>query len=309
MQRRWVLHALIAAAACPGTAFARCEGVKPGQRPQNTPHEFVGQTLDDIVERGFIEFAVYEDFAPYSWQENGQPKGIDIGIGRIIAEALGVKPQFRFVQAGETVEADLLNYVWKGAAIGGHVSNVMLRVPYNSDFICRVEQAVLTGQYAGERIAIAFSRAAYPDAEPAPDSGGRIKGAPVPAFFRYDTVGVQNDSISDFFLNSTLGAEAAAHIHRFATMGEAMQALRTGEVMAVMGPMAQLQYGADEGIGGHTPPMPGFSLNRWTLGAAVHQSHRDLGYAVDDAIVAALADGRVAALHAELGLSFTAPER
>lgn len=309
MQRRRVLHALVAALACPGMVFARCEGVKPGQRPQNTPHEFVGQTLDEIVERGVIEIAVYENFPPYSWQQDGEPKGIDIGIGRIIAEALGVQPQFRFVQAGETVEADLLNYVWKGAAVGGHVSNVMLRVPYNSDFICRVDQAVLTGQYAGERIAIAFSRAAYPDAAASPDSGGRIKDAPVPAFFRYDTVGVQNDSISDFFLTSTLGAGAAAHILRFPTVDAAMQALRDGRVMAVMGPLAQLQYGAGDGVAVHTPPLPGFSLSRWTLGAAVHQSHRDLGYAVDDAIAAALADGRVAALHADLGLSFTAPER
>jgi ABC-type amino acid transport substrate-binding protein len=290
-------------------AFARCEGVKPGQRPQNTPHEFVGQTLDEIVARGFIEIAVYENFPPYSWQQDGEPKGIDIGIGRIIAKALGVKAQFRFVQAGETVEADLMNYVWKGAAIGGHVSNVMLRVPYNSDFICRVEQAVLTGQYADERIAIAFSRAAYPDAATEPDSGGRIKDAPVPAFFRYDTVGVQNDSISDFFLTSTLGAGAAAHILRFPTVDAAMQGLRDGKVMAVMGPLAQLQYGAGDGVAVHTPPLPGFSLSRWTLGAAVHQSHRDLGYAVDDAIAAALADGRVAALYADLGLGFTAPER
>lgn len=290
-------------------AFARCEGVKPGQRPQNTPHEFVGQTLDEIVARGFIEIAVYENFPPYSWEEAGEPKGIDIGIGRLIAQALGVTAQFRFVQAGETVEADLLNYVWKGAAVGGHVSNVMLRVPYNSDFICRVEQAVLTGQYAGERIAIAFSRAAYPDAAAEPDSDGRIKDAPVPAFFRYDSVGIQNDSISDFFLTSTLGAGAAVHMRRFPTVGAAMQALRGGEVMAVMGPLAQLQHGADAGIAVHTPPVPGFSLSRWTLGAAVHHSHRDLGYAVDDAITAALADGRIAGLYADLGLSFTAPER
>ena len=39
------------------------------------------------------------------------------------------------------------------------------------------------------------------------------------------------------------------------------------------------------------PPLPGFALGSWTVGIAVHHSHRDLAYALDDAVVAALADG------------------
>jgi hypothetical protein len=59
----------------------------------------------------------------------------------------------------------------------------------------------------------------------------------------------------------------------------------------------------------HTPLMPGFQLSRWTLGLAVHTSHRDLGYAVDDAVAAALADGRIEAAYRAYGLDFTPPER
>jgi hypothetical protein len=55
--------------------------------------------------------------------------------------------------------------------------------------------------------------------------------------------------------------------------------------------------------------MPGFAAGRWTLGLAVHQSHRDLGYALDDAVAAALADGRIAAIYAQFGASFMAPDR
>lgn len=290
-----------------GLAQARCEDQAPGQRPQNTPREFVGQTLDEIVERGWIEIAVYEDFAPYSWEEDGTPRGVDVEVGRLIAQSLGVEPRFRFVQAGETLEADLLNYVWKGAAIGGHVSNLMLRVPYNSDFTCRVEQAVFTGQYAGERIAIAYRIDAYPDAVQTPDADGRHPDAPVPAFFRYDPVGVENDSISDFYLTSTFGA--TAKVTRYKTTLAAMEALKAGEVMAVMGPLSQLAHGAGPGMAVHAPLLPGFQLSRWTLGLAVHQSHRDLAYAVDDAVAAALSDGRIAAIHSAYGLDFTPPDR
>lgn len=291
----------------PGPAQARCEGVVPGERPQNTAREFVGETLDDIVARGFIEIAVYEAFPPYSWEEAGEARGVDVDVGRIIAEALGVEARFRFVQAAETLEVDLLNYVWKGAMVGGRVSNVMMRVPYNSAFTCRVEQVVFTGQYAGERIAIAYALAAYPDAVPGETAEGRHEGAPVPAFFRYDAVGVENDSIAEFYLSSNIGAEGK--MRRFKTVGAAMAALDAGEVMAVMGPLSELEFAAGAGARVHTPPMPGFTVGTWTLGLAVHHSHRDLGYAVDDAVAAALADGRIAAAYRAHGLDFTPPER
>ncbi|NHB78527.1 substrate-binding periplasmic protein [Rhodobacter calidifons] len=303
MLRAAVLALMLAA----GLAEARCEDHVPGARPQNTPREFVGQTLDEIVARGWIEIAVYENFPPYSWEEGGTPKGVDVEVGRIIAESLGVEPRFRFVQSGETLEADLLNYVWKGAAVGGHVSNLMLRVPYNSDFTCRVEQVVFTGQYAGEKVGIAYRTEAYPDAVPQANADGRHPGAPVPSFFVYDPVGVENDSISDFYLTATFGA--SAKITRYKTTLAAMEGLAAGEVWAVMGPLSQLEAGAGEGIAVHAPLLPGFGLSRWTLGVALHQSHRDLGYAVDEAVAEALADGRIAAVFAGYGLDFTPPER
>lgn len=291
----------------PAILFARCETVAPGARPQNTPREFVGQTLDEIVKRGTLNIAVYEDFPPYSWDDGGTPKGVDVEIGRILAEGLGVEPEFRFVQAGETLQVDLMSYVWRGTVQKEPVSNVMLRVPYNSEFTCLVEQVVFTGQYAREDIAIAYRLDAYPDAVPVGDE--RHEGAPVPAFFRFDTVAVENDSIADFYLTSFPGGQVAPNVRRFPTMAEAMSAMARGETMAAMGPRAQLEFAADEGVAVHKPPLPGFALSNWTLGIAVQQSHRDLAYALDDAIAAALQDGRIAAAYAAYGLTYTPPDR
>lgn len=297
---------LFSLAAAP--VFARCENIAPSARPQNTPRDFVGQSLDDIIARGYLTLAVYESFPPYSWQDAaGQPQGIDIGVGRLLAQALGVEARFNFVQAGETLNQDLMSYVWRGTVLNEPVSNVMMRVPYNLDFACTVDQVVFTGQYASEQIAIAYSRTAYPEA--VPSDLPRHDGGPVPAFFRYDSVAVENDSIADFYLTAFPGGQIGPNIHRFASMAEAMAALDKGEVMAAMGPEAQLQYGADTGVAVHTPPLPQFALAKWTLGLAVHQSHRDLAYALDDAVAAALADGRIAKVYADLGLGFTPPER
>ena len=242
-------------------------------------------------------FAVYEDLPPYSWEDGGQPRGVDVDIARLIAADLGVEARFNFVEAGETLEADLRTNIWQGALIGGQIANVMMRVPYNSTFKCRVEQVVFTGQYASESIAIAYDVASYPEDKP------------VPAYFRYDSVAVQNDTIADFYLTSFAGGQLSGRMSRYPTMADAMAALNAGETMAAMGPRAQLEHGLTERTAVHQPPLAGFAVSRWTLGVAVHMAYRPLAYAVDDAIHAALSDGRIAAIHADYGLTFDPPDR
>lgn len=280
------------------TAQARCADWVPQPKPQNASRDIVGYDLDTIQDRGWMDFAVYDDFPPYSWREGRTPRGVDIEIGRLIARDLGVEARFNFVAAGENLEADLRNNVWKGPIVGGKVSNVMLRVPYDSEFTCRVEQVVFTGQYSGEGIAIAYRKEHYPE------------DLPVPAYFRFDTVAVENDSIADFYLTGLVGNRGGSDkITRFATMAQAMQALADGDVMAAMGPRAQLEFGMTDEIGVHEPPLPGFSVGTWTIGLGVNFRYRPLAYAVDDAIYSALDDGRIAGIFESYGLSFSAPER
>jgi ABC-type amino acid transport substrate-binding protein len=274
-----------------------CADYVPQARPQNTGRDIVGRDLDEIVEQGHMLFAVYEDYPPYSWEESGTPRGVDIDIARLIAGDLGVEARFNFVAAGENLDADLRNNIWKGALIGGRVSNVMMRIPYDSAFKCRVEQVAFTGQYAGESIAIAYSKAEYPEEKP------------VPAYFRFDLVGVENDSISDFYLSSLVGGQLRANMRRFPSTGAAMEALDAGEVKAVMGPLAELEHGLTDKSAVHQPPLAGFAVSRWTLGVAVNFRYRPLAYAVDDAIYAALQDGRIAAIYESYGLTHSAPER
>ncbi|WP_299785904.1 transporter substrate-binding domain-containing protein [uncultured Marivita sp.] len=294
---RATFTAILLAVASPALASDPCADWVPQPKPQNADRDIVGQDIDQIIDRGYITFAVYEDYPPYSWEEAGQPRGIDIDIGHIIAEDLGVEPRFNFVTAGENLDADLRNNVWKGPIIGGAVSNVMLRVPYDSAFNCRVEQVVFTGQYMTESIAIAYAQDAYPD------------GGPVPAYFRFDTVAVENDSIADFYLTSFAGGQLSQGIRRYPSMQDAMEALSKGEVMAAMGPLAQLEFGAGEGIAIHQPPLPGFAKSKWTLGTGSHFAYRGLSYSVDDAIFAALSDGRITAIFESYGLTHQPPER
>ena len=280
-----------------GQVAARCADYTPGQKPQNTARDIVGADLDTIQERGWIEFAVYSYFPPYSWEDGSQTKGVDIEIGRLIAQSLEVTPRFNFVDAGENLEADLRNNVWKGPLVSGRASNVMLHTPYDSEFACRVEQVVFTGQVYAEGVAIAYRKDAYPEDKP------------VPAYFRFDTVAVENDTIADFYLSRLAGGQLLNNIRRYPTYEAAMSALAAGEVKAAMGPRAQLEYGLTDDLALHEPPLPGFGRGAWTLGVAVRHTWRPLAYAVDYAIEEALADGRIEAIFTDYGLTFQPPVR
>ncbi|MEM7210654.1 MAG: amino acid ABC transporter substrate-binding protein [Pseudomonadota bacterium] len=280
-----------------GSAEARCKDWTPQPKPQNASRDIVGQDLDQIQDRGFITFAVYEAFPPYSWEENGKPLGIDVEIGRLIAEALEVEARFNFIAAGETLDADLRNNVWKGPLIGGSVSNVMLHVPYDSDYACRHEQVVFTGQAYAETLAVAYSQEFYKDSQP------------VPAYFRFDKVAVENDTISDFYLSSFAGGQMKANVFRYPSYVEAIAAMVDGVIPASMGPRGQLEHDLPDGFAVHEPPLPGLAKRQWTVGLAVRHTYRALGYSIDGAIGESLASGRIQSIFAEYGVSFSAPER
>ena len=72
-----------------------------------------------------------------------------------------------------------------------------------------------------------------------------------------------------------------------------MAGLAVGKVLAVMGPKAQLEYGLTEALDIHSPLLPAFSVGTWTIGAAIHFSHKPLSYTVDDIIYDALNDRRI----------------
>lgn len=279
-----------------GRAEDPCADYVPQEKPQNAARDIVGQDLDQIVERGFMTFALYDDYPPYSWEEGGKAKGVDADIARMIAAFVGVEPRFNFVSAGENLEADLRFNIWKGPVVGGAVSNVMMRVPYDNVFACRTELVVYPGQYQEEHIAIAYRESEYLD------------GGPVPAYFRFDTVAVENDSISDFYLTGFAGGQTAAGVRRYPTMKEAMTALNAGETMAAMGPLAQLEFFKGEGVAIHEPPLAGLAKSKWPLATAVHFSYRPLAYTVDDAITEGLSNGKIAEIFGTYGLTHNPPE-
>lgn len=258
----------------------------------------VGQDFDTILERGFITFAVYDDFKPFSWMDD-DARGIDVEIARQIAEEIGVEARFNFFQADENVDADFRNQIWKGALIGGQISNVMLHAPYNKDLQCRNEFVVLGGQYYNEQIATAYRTDVFDE-------------PPTTPFYRFHKVGVENHTISAFYLENFTGGALLPNIVHYPSRATAFNGLVDHSVDAVMDMQSVLEYFAHDANADHiavdTPPLVNFSLNEWTLGVAVNFRYRELFYAVDGIIADMVGDGRMREIFANYGVAWNPPE-
>ena len=260
--------------------------------------EQLGDNLDVILARKSIRIAAYDDFAPYSFRDNGQIQGVDIEVGRLIAKAMKVEPEFELKPSGENTDGDLRSNIWKGPISGGDVVNLMLRIPYDKDLALRNDLVKLTGRYSVEKIALAFR-------------WERLGQKPQVEMLRDFKTGVEIASTADYYLTNIVKGPGQSAVVHFRDMEAAMRSLARGDIDAVMGPLGQLEYGKrhePKAIQIDSIMLPGLAYGRWTLCGAVRTNHRDLAYAVDDAVKAAIADGSMAAAFAKYGLSYTAPD-
>ena len=116
--------------------------------------------LDDVVQSGAVRIGVYRDNPPFSFRRDGKLVGVDVDIGRAIAERLKLEPTYMEITAGETVDDDLRNAVWKGHYLGGGVVDLMLSVPYDRSFAQRNPNAAFFAPYLGQEFALARSPSA-----------------------------------------------------------------------------------------------------------------------------------------------------
>lgn len=252
--------------------------------------------LEKIKERGTIEIAVYAKFSPYSANTVGRPEGVDVEIGRALAKELGFTPTFRVFLADESVEDDFRNQLWKGHYLGGGTADVMMHVPADSEFALRNDQVRIFAPYFEEEIVLARPL--------------RLKDARTFDAFLENNIGVEQLTLSSYFLLTAFGGGMRENTLHFKSVGEAVVALNKGEVTAVLGPRGELEgaLGKDTGKYHIGPmPMPGLRRTRWDLGLAVKSGHDDLAAALGQAMSKLLDDGSIAQIFNRAGLTYRSP--
>ncbi|MEW8658304.1 MAG: transporter substrate-binding domain-containing protein [Candidatus Thiodiazotropha endolucinida] len=231
--------------------------------------------LDRIRERGVLEVAVYNDFPPFSYRdERGRIVGIDADIAHALAKSLGVAAAIRAVGADESMEDDLRNNVWKGHYLGGGVADVMLHVPYDAAFAEENNRVIFVAPYYREQVVVAVEKGVGANLDPLD-------------YFSREKVGVELDTLTDFYLLSAYNGKIRNQVVHFSNIGKAVNALKNGEVAGVAGPRSEIEFAlGDQAANYAVGPiqMPGLSTSGWDLGAAVKQGNGALAEAVEKAM-------------------------
>ncbi len=253
-------------------------------------------SLDEITDKGEIGIAVYRDYFPFSYRKEGRLVGVDVDVARYIAKKMNLRLNLIEQTADENVEDDLRNAIWKGHYLGGQVADVMLHVPYDREFSLRNNLVVFFGPYYQERVGLAWN----------PEIVGEQATI---AVFRFDKIGVELDTIADFYLASALNGSILKNIVHFSKPRDVTDALIDGDIAGAAGPLTQLEAGLREHRDTFRTgmvPMRGLR-SHWLLGAAVKHTYRQLGYFVGDILAGMVNDGVMKEIFEAHGIKYNPP--
>lgn len=266
------------------------------------------RNYDAIIAAGELKVAVYKDFAPYSFQDHGQPRGVDVELAQALATALGVRLQLIWAPPGEKLDDDLRDYIWRGSPLRHQqLADLMMRVPYDHDYAQKRNelgelenaQVVMFGPYQQERWQVAYDQR-------------RLASVASVAVFQQHPIGVEVDSVPSFYLTSVFNGMLSAKTHHYPNVQQAFAAMQAGQVDAVMAMRGevdwQLHQAADPQLALAENSYPNLGKQAWEIGMAVHESNRQLAYAVEEALEGMIRDGRLKAMYATYGLRYEVPE-
>lgn len=253
--------------------------------------------LDDVTASKLLRVFCYDDNKPFSWDEHGEAKGVDVEIGRALARELGVEAEVVLRMQGENVGDDLRANVWRGPLTGGGTGDVMLHVPVDRELASQNKEAVIGNAYFEERVSLA--------ADPA--RAGDIQSYDA---FKTMKVGVQLGTVADYFLMRYADGALVNNIAHHLKPEDGVKRFLAGETVALMGVRSSIESMLHEkGAAARwfDPPAPALVRKSWVVGTAVRENSRDLGYAIGAALQRLKDSGELAAIFAKHGVTYIAP--
>jgi ABC-type amino acid transport substrate-binding protein len=253
------------------------------------------RTLEAVKSSGVLRVTVYRDYKPWSWEENGSRKGIDVDIGAALAKAFGVRVDYLFLRADDDLNDDLRNGVWRGSLLGEEPGDVMLHVPHDPHVEAANDRIKLTDAYQVEGLAMAVE-------------AGKGEKAKDFSLFETEKVAVDLGTLSDLILLSARDHKLIDRVVHVRGEAKAAEAFDRGEVVAFYGEAALV-----ENLAAHTTkPLeivyPEHKLARtWSVGGAVKASAVDLADAIDEKIGQLASSGELKNIFASYGVTWRPP--
>jgi len=239
--------------------------------------------LEKIRKLGRITVGLYQEMPPFFEKS----KGIDMDLAKALAGALGVSLSPLPFLAGENMDDDLRNMVWKGHYMGWGPADVLLHVPVDRPLMAGNPQVEIFGPYYRESVALARRVADFPEMTSLDQfKGGRIA---VPGL-----------SLAGWLL---IGAEGGRYRDQLTTKlrdgTEAASALLKGDCAGAAGLQSELEsvIAGDDRFIIEPLPMPRAGKG-WPVGMAVKRNAKDLAEALQGALNQLANSGELKAIFA-----------
>jgi len=241
---------------------------------------------------GILTVAVYKDFAPFS----ADGTGIDVDLAKALADKMGMRLRLLPFKAGEDLNDDLRNMVWKGHYLGYGPADVMLHVPVDNRLMAANEQVRIFAPYYHDSVRLVRSAKTVPDFDGIDSLAGK-------------KIGVDGDSISSPILLGEQNGKYCEAVKIYGSAIEALEKLKAGEVDAAMANVSEI-----ESVFKGSPefPVEEVSFARlprqgWNVGMAVKKDETDLAKQLQDATNALFASGEMAKIFAKYGVQVVKP--
>ena len=256
--------------------------------------------LEKVQASGVLKVALYKDNAPYSDGKGQDMSGVDVALAQALASEMGLKLSLLPFDAGEKMDDDLRNMVWKGHYLGYGPADVMLHVPVDKFLMVENRQVLIFAPYSREVLMVFHAL----DRLPALTSGDDLQGLPL---------GAERASGAASTLIGYRGGRLRDQVRMYPSGVEAAAAVLRGEVAAAYVSRAQAETalkasGLPAAKFGFTQmTLPGLADNGWPIGMAVKSGNKQLATALENALQKLRADGRLLAMYRDRGLTLVAP--
>jgi ABC-type amino acid transport substrate-binding protein len=256
--------------------------------------------LARIRASGMLKVAVYKDNAPLSSGAANDMQGLDVALAQALARQMNLSLSLLPFDAGENMNDDLRNMVWRGHYLGYGPADVMLQVPGDKYLMARNRQVLILAPYMRQSLVLVFDTTRLADVTSPDDLKGfqlaaeRGAGA-TSALMGYsggllrNQVGIHNTGT--LAVQALLDGKAAA---AYVTRAQAESVLARAEVTPGQYRLTSLA-------------LSGLPDNGWPVGMAIKAEHKELGQALEVALQSIRSSGELLAIFKQHGMTLTAP--
>ena len=245
-----------------------------------------------IQAAGHLKVAVYNEFLPFSDKDTG----IDVDLAQALSAKLGLKLTLLPFPAGESLDDDLRNMVWKGHYLGYGPADVMLHVPVEQHLMAANDKVQIFAPYHVETVRLVRSAKSVPVFDGLDSLVGK-------------TIGVEKVSIAAMVMLGEGDGKFRDQVRIYPTAAEAVEALKAGKIDAVLAKRSEIEAVMK---GDSAFPLQEVAFQRlprsgWAVGMAVRKDDVEIAGKLQAAIADMAANGELKAIFAKYGVRVVTP--